>query len=62
MKAFVFILAFIVVSHAQSISMNNNRQYGVPRNVSYDRIAVTIDGTRKLLLSGAIHYPRSTPV
>jgi len=30
-------------------------------NVSYDHRAVTIDGERTLLLSGAIHYPRSTP-
>ncbi len=30
-------------------------------NVSYDHRAVTIDGKRTLLLSGAIHYPRSTP-
>lgn len=29
--------------------------------VSYDHRAVTIDGKRTLLLSGAIHYPRSTP-
>lgn len=29
--------------------------------VSYDRRAITIDGKRTLLLSGAIHYPRSTP-
>jgi beta-galactosidase len=30
-------------------------------NVSYDERALTIDGRRTLLLSGAIHYPRSTP-
>jgi beta-galactosidase len=29
--------------------------------VSYDKRAVLIDGKRMLLLSGAIHYPRSTP-
>lgn len=29
--------------------------------VSYDQRAVQIDGERTLLLSGAIHYPRSTP-
>ncbi len=29
--------------------------------VSYDSRAVTINGKRTLLLSGAIHYPRSTP-
>ncbi|KAL5974513.1 hypothetical protein ACLOJK_031178 [Asimina triloba] len=29
--------------------------------VSYDSRAITIDGQRRLILSGAIHYPRSTP-
>ena len=29
--------------------------------VSYDRRAITIDGKRTLILSGAMHYPRSTP-
>ncbi|PON80795.1 Glycoside hydrolase [Parasponia andersonii] len=30
-------------------------------NVSYDRKALIINGQRKLLFSGSIHYPRSTP-
>ena len=29
--------------------------------VSYDRRAIQIDGKRTLILSGAVHYPRSTP-
>ncbi|RZR80532.1 hypothetical protein BHM03_00006603 [Ensete ventricosum] len=29
--------------------------------VSYDHRAVVIDGKRRVLLSGSIHYPRSTP-
>ncbi|RDX96237.1 Beta-galactosidase 15, partial [Mucuna pruriens] len=29
-------------------------------NVSYDGRAITIDGKRRVLLSGSIHYPRST--
>lgn len=32
-----------------------------PLNVSYDHRAILIDGKRQLLLSGCIHYPRSTP-
>lgn len=28
--------------------------------VSYDSRAITIDGKRKVLFSGSIHYPRST--
>ncbi|KAL5705204.1 Beta-galactosidase 7 [Ranunculus cassubicifolius] len=30
-------------------------------NVSYDGRAITIDGKRRILLSGSIHYPRSPP-
>ncbi|CAK9183727.1 unnamed protein product, partial [Ilex paraguariensis] len=30
-------------------------------NVTYDHRALVIDGRRRLLISGAIHYPRSTP-
>lgn len=29
--------------------------------VSHDGRAITIDGERRVLLSGSIHYPRSTP-
>ncbi|MEM6459409.1 MAG: beta-galactosidase [Planctomycetota bacterium] len=32
-----------------------------PRTVGHDARALTIDGRRRLLLSGAVHYPRSTP-
>ncbi|KAL2932360.1 Beta-galactosidase 7, partial [Bienertia sinuspersici] len=30
-------------------------------NVSYDGRALIINGERKIILSGSIHYPRSTP-
>ncbi|KAK6922654.1 D-galactoside/L-rhamnose binding SUEL lectin domain [Dillenia turbinata] len=30
-------------------------------SVSYDRKAITINGQRRILVSGSIHYPRSTP-
>ncbi|KAK8970516.1 hypothetical protein KSP40_PGU008579 [Platanthera guangdongensis] len=30
-------------------------------SVSYDRKAVIINGNRRILISGSIHYPRSTP-
>jgi hypothetical protein len=36
-------------------------QFGASYDVSYDNRAVLIDGKRQLLLSGSIHYPRSTP-
>jgi hypothetical protein len=29
--------------------------------VTYDKKAVVINGERKILFSGSIHYPRSTP-
>jgi len=34
---------------------------GTPYKVGYDHRAITINGVRTLLISGAIHYPRSTP-
>ncbi|KAG8497877.1 hypothetical protein CXB51_007367 [Gossypium anomalum] len=30
-------------------------------NVTYDRKAIAIDGQKRILFSGSIHYPRSTP-
>ncbi|XP_020873308.1 beta-galactosidase 12 isoform X1 [Arabidopsis lyrata subsp. lyrata] len=35
--------------------------YSVKAMVTYDRKAVIINGQRRILLSGSIHYPRSTP-
>jgi hypothetical protein len=34
---------------------------GTPYTVSYDHRAITINGVRTMLISGVIHYPRSTP-
>ncbi|RWW28195.1 hypothetical protein GW17_00007341 [Ensete ventricosum] len=33
----------------------------VDASVSYDHKAIIIDGRRRILMSGSIHYPRSTP-
>ena len=30
-------------------------------SVTYDRKAVVVNGQRRILLSGSIHYPRSVP-
>ena len=30
-------------------------------NVTYDRKSLLINGQRRILISGSIHYPRSTP-
>ncbi|XVF35016.1 hypothetical protein REPUB_Repub18cG0108700 [Reevesia pubescens] len=35
--------------------------FSVSATVSYDRKAIIINGRRRILLSGSIHYPRSTP-
>lgn len=32
-----------------------------PFNVTYDHRALIIDGHRRMLISGGIHYPRATP-
>jgi hypothetical protein len=34
---------------------------GVTASVTYDHKAIVIDGQRRILISGSIHYPRSTP-
>ncbi|XP_056167005.1 beta-galactosidase-like [Syzygium oleosum] len=44
-------LALMLLSWASSVSCS----------VSYDRKALIIDGKRRILISGSIHYPRSTP-
>ncbi|KAL2506415.1 Beta-galactosidase 9 [Abeliophyllum distichum] len=36
-------------------------EYFKPFNVSYDHRAMIIDGKRRMLISGGIHYPRATP-
>ena len=43
----LFLLGFLVSS--------------VDSSVSYDSRAITINGERRILISGSIHYPRSTP-
>ena len=50
------ILAYAI---ANPITYENVR--GTPYKVGYDHRAITINGVRTMLISGAIHYPRSTP-
>ncbi|KAK3439008.1 hypothetical protein EUGRSUZ_C03662 [Eucalyptus grandis] len=45
------VLALVLISWSRSVSCS----------VSYDRKAIVIDGQRRILISGSIHYPRSTP-
>lgn len=34
---------------------------GSATTVTYDSKAIVIDGLRRVLLSGSLHYPRATP-
>lgn len=36
-------------------------EWGLCGTVSYDHRALVIDGKRRVLQSGSIHYPRTTP-
>jgi hypothetical protein len=38
-----------------------NRTPGRSRTVTYDGRALILDGARRMLFSGDVHYPRSTP-
>lgn len=40
---------------------NSCFEAGLSANVTYDHRALVIDGKRRALQSGSIHYPRSTP-
>lgn len=35
--------------------------WGAAASVSYDNRAIVVNGQRRILISGSIHYPRSTP-
>ncbi len=57
-----FLLVFfgiLTYTTASPITYENVR--GTPYKVGYDRRAITINGVQTMLISGAIHYPRSTP-
>jgi beta-galactosidase len=50
-----------VLTYAESKTITYDDVRGTPYKVSYDHRAITINGNRTMLISGAIHYPRSTP-
>lgn len=50
-------LSLFIVIHFLVVSAN----FFKPFNVSYDHRALIIDGQRRMLISGGIHYPRATP-
>ncbi|TKY73788.1 Beta-galactosidase 6 [Spatholobus suberectus] len=43
------------------VSWKLGEVFGVKAEVTYDGRSLIIDGQRKILFSGSIHYPRSTP-
>ncbi|XP_052199504.1 beta-galactosidase-like isoform X2 [Diospyros lotus] len=53
MRAWLYVALFLWVSSSSSSL--------VSASVSYDDKAITINGRRRILISGSIHYPRSTP-
>eukprot|EP00250_Pteridium_aquilinum_P015845 c22797_g1_i1 orf=77-2668(+) len=53
-------LMILIVYWVEIIMLVNIRSVEAG-NVSYDERALVIDGQRRVLLSGSIHYPRSTP-
>jgi beta-galactosidase len=53
------VLALLANVVAKPITYEHVR--GTPYKVSYDHRAITINDERTLLISGVIHYPRSTP-
>jgi hypothetical protein len=52
-------LSILLCVYTNPITYDDVR--GTPYNVSYDYRAITINGIRTMLISGAIHYARSTP-
>lgn len=52
-------LAILTCTTARLITYEDVR--GTPYKVGYDHRAITINGVRTLLISGAVHYARSTP-
>jgi hypothetical protein len=55
-------LANLVLLGALAVAGLSYRQVrGTPYTVGFDHRAVLVNGERVLLLSGSIHYPRSTP-
>lgn len=50
-------LSLLVVVIFQVLWFEN----GISVKVSYDHKALIIDGKRRILQSGSVHYPRTTP-
>jgi len=53
------VVSILAYATASPITYEDVR--GTPYKVGYDHRAITINGIRTMLISGAIHNPRSTP-
>ncbi|TVU19485.1 hypothetical protein EJB05_35636 [Eragrostis curvula] len=62
-EAVAAVLVWLVVCAAAAKGSVRWREEGpgVRGEVTYDHRALVLDGTRRMLFSGEIHYPRSTP-
>ena len=57
----VFCIVFSVLTYTSTSPITYEAVRGTPYKVGYDHRAITINGNRTMLISGVIHYPRSTP-
>nr|CAB3465163.1 unnamed protein product [Digitaria exilis] len=55
----VVLLALVVA--CASAGRNDDEGWGALGEVTYDHRALVLNGTRRILFSGEMHYPRSTP-
>uniref|UniRef100_K3ZC69 Beta-galactosidase n=1 Tax=Setaria italica TaxID=4555 RepID=K3ZC69_SETIT len=54
-------LAVCTAAAAGSGRWRSEEGWGVQGEVTYDHRALVLNGTRRMLFSGEMHYPRSTP-
>jgi hypothetical protein len=58
---YLFYVCFGVLTYVATNPITYDDVQGTPYQVEYDHRAITINNVRTMLISGAIHYPRSTP-
>jgi hypothetical protein len=57
----VIYICAVILTYVATSPITYEDVRGTPYKVGYDHRAITINGVRTMLISGAIHYPRSTP-
>ncbi|CAF1034774.1 unnamed protein product [Rotaria sordida] len=58
----ILYICFHILTYATANPITFEDVRGTPYKVDYDHRAIRINGVRTMLISGAIHYPRSTPM